>query len=56
MNKKQPFLWVVTATEIASDARAVVSVHATEADAQKAADIHESDTITYEVSRAMNRT
>ena len=51
-----PFLWVVTAIEIASDAWAVVSVHATEGEAQAAADLHESDTVTYEVSRAMNRT
>jgi len=56
MSKEQPFLWVVTATEIASDAWAVVSVHATEADAQKAADSQESHTVTYDVSRAMNHT
>jgi len=50
------FLWVVTAIEIASDAFSVVAVFATEEEAQKYADIHDSDTITYEVSRAMNRT
>ena len=51
-----PALWVVVAIEIASDAWSVVSVHATEEEAREVADIHESDTITYEVSRAVNRT
>ena len=52
----KPALWVVVAIEIASDAWWVVSVHATEKEALSAADIHESDTVTYEVSRATNRT